>query len=115
VRLTSDFWVSALMRRVQQEGGFAAIIRRGATEAGAIFITLRSRTGELSLYGPAPQTDYEDAKPMDRLFAPLVLAGSQDDIDARLGREMRFDPDVWIVELEAEEAALSRLVEITKP
>lgn len=115
MRLTSDFWVSALMRRVQQEGGFAAIVRRGATEAGAIFLILRTRSGGLSLYGPAPQSDYGDAKPAERHFTPLTLAGMQDDIDKRLEREMQFDPDVWIVELEAEEEALSRLVEITTP
>lgn len=115
MRLTSDFWVSALMRRVQNEGGFAAVIRRGATEAGAVFLILRTRLGELSLYGPAPQADYGEARPSERLFTPLVRAGSQADIDAKLEREMRFDPDVWIVELEAEEDALGRLVEIRTP
>lgn len=115
MRLTSDFWVSALMRRLRGEGGFATIIKRGATEAGAVFLILRSRTGELDLYGPAPQTDYDQVRPSERLFALLVSAGSQDDIDARLDREMRFDPDVWIVELEADADTIARMIEITKP
>ena len=115
MRLTSDFWVSALTRRVQQEGGYAAVVRRGATEAGAIFLILRTRSGNLSLYGPAPQSDYDEAKPVERHFTSLVPSGLQLDIDTRLEREMRFDPDVWIVEIETEAEVLSRLVEITTP
>lgn len=115
MRVTSDFWVSALTRRLQNEGGFSAVIKRGATEAGAVFLILRSRTGELGLYGPAPQVDYDEARPSERLFAKLIEAASQDDIDAKLAREMRFDPDVWVVELEADEETLARLIEIRTP
>lgn len=115
MRVTSDFWVSALTRRVQNEGGFAAVIRRGATEAGAIFLVSRSRLGELSLFGPAPQADYDEARPSERLFVLLVKAGSQAEVDAKLEREMRFDPDIWIVELETGEEAIARLVEIRTP
>ena len=46
MRLTSDFWVSALMRRVFAEGGFAAVARRGASEAGAVFVVTRNRVGQ---------------------------------------------------------------------
>lgn len=115
MRLTSEFWVSALTRRLQNEGGFAAVVKRGATEAGAVFLILRPRAGNLSLFGPAPQTNYDEARPSERYFAPLVRSGSQEDIDAKLEREMRFDPDIWIVELETEEQALDRLIEIRTP
>ena len=43
MRLTTDFWVSALMRRVFAEGGFAAVAKRGASEAGAVFVVTRNR------------------------------------------------------------------------
>lgn len=115
MRLTSEFWISALTRRLLNEGGFAAVIKRGATEAGAVFFVVRARSGNLTLYGPAPQVDYDEAKPSERYFTPLVQAGSQGDIDATLERELRFDPDIWIVELEAEEEAVARLIEIRKP
>ncbi|MEP2580565.1 MAG: DUF1491 family protein, partial [Roseibium sp.] len=38
MRVTSEFFVSALVRRVFGEGGFAAVSRRGAPEAGAVFV-----------------------------------------------------------------------------
>jgi hypothetical protein len=115
MRVTSDLWVSALLRRVQSEGGFGAVVRRGATEAGAIFLTLRSRTGDIDLYGPAPQTGYDDARPTERHFTPLVNAGAQEDIDAKLERELRFDPDIWVVELEIGEERFAELIEIRTP
>lgn len=115
MRVTSDFWVSALLRRLQGEGGFGAVMRRGAAEAGAIFLISRSRMGELSLFGPAPQTGYDGARPSERYFVQLVSAGAQEDIDAKLEREMRFDPDIWVVELEIGEERLAELIEIRTP
>ena len=115
MRVTSDFWVSALIRRLQKQGGFAAVIRRGATDAGAIFLISRSRMGALSLFGPAPQADYTESRPAERMFTSLVAAGSQADIDARLERELRFDPDVWVVELEVEDSEIADLLEVRRP
>lgn len=101
MRLTSDFWVSALVRRVFAAGGFAAIARRGATEAGAIFIVDRSRLGLFTLYGPAAQASYgDDGRPRDRIFTRLLDGVEEPDVAKRLEREGRFDPDVWVVEIE---------------
>ena len=103
MRLKSSIWVSAYVRRCDIEGAFAAVRRRGAEEAGAIFIKLNRLDGTGTLYGPAPQTMFDEARPAGRLFT--ALAGAQApapeaDIEARLGKELKFDPDVWIVELE---------------
>jgi hypothetical protein len=100
MRLTTDFWVSALIRNVFRTGGFAAVMRRGATEAGAVFITVRNRLGQVTLYGPAAQASYDTAKPDERLFAILVSEGESEAIDQRLAKEARFDSDIWVVELE---------------
>lgn len=111
MRVTSDFWVSALVRRVFSAGDFAAVLRRGATEAGAVFVISRNRVGEVALFGPAPQTSYGEAKPDDRLFI-LISEGDQEAADKRMERELRFDPDVWLVELETSDLAeLIRIVE----
>jgi len=100
MRVTTDFWVSALLKRVFGDGGFAAIVKRGATEAGAIFVIVRDRMGRADLFGPAPQTSYDSAKPDERNFSRLETAAEADAIDARLAREARFDPDIWVVEIE---------------
>jgi hypothetical protein len=103
MRLKSGIWVSAYLRRCNVEGVFAAVRRRGAEEAGAIFIKIGRLDGTASLYGPAPQTAFDDARPADRFFT-AVLGGATPvtdaDVEARLVREIRYDPDVWIVEVE---------------
>jgi hypothetical protein len=100
MRVTSDFWVAALMRQVFGEGGFGAILVRGGDSAGAIFIVMRDRRGEATLYGPAPQSEYREAGPDERLFVELLRTVDPQVIETRLDKERRFDPDVWVVEIE---------------
>jgi len=103
MRLKSAIWVAAYLRRCNVEGVFAAVRRRGAEEAGAIFIKINRLDGTASLYGPAPQSAFDEARPSDRIFT-AVLGGTTPvpdaDIEARLTREIRYDPDVWIIEAE---------------
>lgn len=115
LRITSELWVSVLLRRAFASGGFAAVARRGATEAGAIFVIARSRLGELTLFGPAPQATYDEGRPAERLFAELLRTESGDEILSRLAREERFDPDFWVVEVELDDAALRELVTVRTP
>ncbi|MBI1205090.1 MAG: DUF1491 family protein [Rhodopseudomonas sp.] len=103
MRLKSGIWVAAYVRRCHIEGAFAVVRRRGAEEAGTIFIKVDRLDGTGMLYGPAPQTAFDEEQPADRLFT--VVLGRDGpvavvDIEARLQREIRFDPDIWIVESE---------------
>ena len=101
MRLKSAIWVSAWLRRVQVEGAFAAVRRRGAEEAGAIFVKLALLDGRAQLYGPAPQTAYDDTRPIERNFAAVFPdAVPEQTVEDKLMREVKFDPDIWIVEIE---------------
>ncbi len=102
MRLKSGIWVAAYIRRCHIEGAFAAVRRRGADEAGAIFVKIARLDGTAELYGPAPQTAFEEARPGDRAFTPCLSSqpAPEGDVEAYLAREIRFDPDVWIVEVE---------------
>ena len=101
-RLSSDFWVSAYLRRCGVELIPAMLRRRGSAEAGAILIKVDFLDGSAALYGPAPQTDVE-TKDEARSFARLHKAERMEtpDAEARLRREIDFDPDLWIVEVES--------------
>ena len=106
MRLKSGIWVAAYVRRCNSEGVFAAVRRRGADEAGAIFIKVNWLDGTAVLYGPAPQAAFEEARPSDRAFTASVGAkqpAPEAETEAALTREIRFDPDVWIVEVEDRE------------
>ncbi|MGH6994925.1 MAG: DUF1491 family protein [Stellaceae bacterium] len=103
MRLKSGIWVAAYLRRCQVEGAPAVVRRRGAEEAGAVFIIINRLDGTASLYGPAPQSVFDDTQPAERWFS-VMLGGAapvaEAAIEARLVREIDFDPDVWIVEVE---------------
>ena len=101
MRLRSDIWVSAYLRRCGTEGVSAVLRARGAAEAGAILVKVDRLDGTSDLYGPAPQSAFE-GKPEDRLFVKINETAPVDHAEAErlIGRERRFDPDLWIVEVE---------------
>lgn len=115
MRVTTDFWVAALLRRVFSAGGFGAVLRRGGDSAGAVFLIVRDRTGEAVLYGPAPQTGYDEAKPDDRLFVEVFRTTDGTEVTERLEREQKFDPDVWFIEIEPADPEVGDLFGIMKP
>lgn len=102
MRLKSGIWVAAYLRRCQVEGADAVLRRRGAEEAGAIFVKVSRLDGTADLYGPAPQSHFDDARPSERAFAPALKAqpAPDTDVEAYLARQLRYDPDLWIVEVE---------------
>ena len=99
-RLRTDFWVSAYLRRCGVEGAVAVLRRRGAAEAGAVMIKIDRLDGTATLLGPAPQS--EAAIDGERRFLPVHRDDTLDGAaaEARLAREIGFDPDLWIVEVE---------------
>ena len=99
-RLRSDFWVAAHLRRCGVEGVSAVQRRRGAPEAGAIFIKVDRLDGRADLYGPAPQALFQADDDGTRRFETLMSEALPPDVEARLAREIRFDPDLWIVEID---------------
>src|SRR4051812_338104 len=102
MRLKSHIWVAAYLRRCQVEGAAAVLRRRGAEEAGAIFIKVSRLDGTADLFGPAPQSAFDDARPSERAFSPALRDPpvAEADVESYLARQLRFDPDLWIVEIE---------------
>ena len=111
MRLKSGIFVSALVRRAFAAGDFAAVERKGADEAGAIFIRQRFRDGLETLYAPAPQSLFEDdAAAWTRLFEMRLERAESEAVEAILAREKKFDPDLWILEIEATD--ISQLIDV---
>jgi len=102
MHLRADIFVSAYLRRCGVEGAFAALRRRGSPEAGAIFVKVDCLDGRTALYGPAPQTELADRDGIDRLWMRLHKDEWIDpaDAEARITKEISFDPDLWLVEVE---------------
>jgi len=102
MRLKSAIWVAAYVRRCHVEGAYAVVRRRGAEEAGAIFVKIARLDGTADLFGPAPQTAFDHARPAERAFSAClkVQPAAEAEVEAYLARETRFDPDIWIIEVE---------------
>jgi hypothetical protein len=100
LRLRTDFWVSALRRRAEDAGAFVSIARRGADEAGAVFVVVDRGGESFDLYGPAPQAVFDDDHPRDRLFSLIAAQVSEEATRSRMEQELRFDPDLWQVDIE---------------
>ncbi len=100
MRLKTGLWVAAYLRRCRVEGVSAVVRRRGAEEAGAVFVRICRLDGTSDLFGPAPQAALAEGS--TRTFMPSFAAQPAPDeaVEAYLAREVKFDPDVWIVELD---------------
>ena len=99
MRLKSGIWVSAFLRRCMVEGLYGAVIRKGAEEAGAVYVIVNHLDGGCHLFGPAPGPSHDDAGER-RWVVELTPPASMRDVDNLLERKQRFDPDIWIVEVE---------------
>ena len=66
-----------------------------------MFVKVATMDGNAMLYVPAPQTVYDDSRPVDRYFVPVSAEPlPEQKVEDRLAKEIRFDPDAWIVETE---------------
>jgi len=98
-RLRSDILIAALLRRAQQAGASAVLRRRGAGEAGAIFITVDHLDGKIDLYAPAPPRP-DDEPDRERRFDIVMSAAAPGDVLSRMQREEKFASDLWWIEIE---------------
>ncbi len=101
MRLRSDIWVSAYIRRCIVENMSVYLRVRGSAEAGAIFVRLDLLNGQCVLFGPAPQSAIGDDGPA-RLFSPLHANATIDTAQAAelLSRQLQFDPDAWVIDVD---------------
>ena len=106
MRLRTEFWVKGYLRRCAIEGASAVVVRHGDDDAGAIFIKINRLDDTADVYGPAPQAafsgDPDEDAPFDRAFSPAMKTMPAPDAEAEayLARQIRFDPDLWIIETE---------------
>ena len=99
MRLTSSMWFAAFMRKEQQRGSFVAVVKSGSEQAGAIFVVHNHLDGVLDVYSPAPQSMMMERA--GRKFECVLKEVPQSKVDEYLEKQKKFDPDLWIVEVES--------------
>jgi hypothetical protein len=98
MRLKSELWVKAYLRRAAVAGAPGVVVRRGDTDAGIILIKIARLDGHCDLYGPAPAGFQSDDG--ERRWLRLGEHIPENTVDDRLAAEIKLDPDLWIVEIE---------------
>lgn len=93
--LSTDIWVSALIRRAELAGAFAVVARKGDPRAGAVLVKVIDRRDRSArLYSEATKGDGE------RVWMQPVASDAEAELDAYVERARRIDPDLWLVEID---------------
>ena len=92
-RLTAEFWVTAYLARLRLVDIPAFVVARGDATAGAVVVKLNRLDGTAAAF--ARSWDASGA----RIWTALA-EGADAEVEAALGRQRRFDPDLWIIEVE---------------
>ncbi len=93
-RLAAHIWVAAYLRRLQLEGIPAYVIARGDATAGAVLVKLARMDGTATAF-----TRGFDMESDARVWQELNT-GPEAEVDAAITRQRRFDPDLWVIEVE---------------
>lgn len=91
-RLATSMLVGALIRQAETEGGFAAVLAKGDADAGSILVVLMERGANARLYERLLQPDGN--------YAWGEAPAGSDAISDLVARRRRFDPDLWVLELD---------------
>jgi hypothetical protein len=92
-RLTAEFWVRAYLARLRLADIPAFVITRGDATAGAVVVKVNTLDGAARAFGRS--YDASGA----RVWVALA-EGPEADVDAALERQRRYDPDLWVIEVE---------------
>ena len=97
-RLKAGIFVRATIRRAEVAGAAAFVVRKGSEEAGAILLKISRLDGTSMVLSQARRGEGE-------LVWVKPLGDATDDAAAAkyFEKQIRFDPDLWIVEIEDRE------------
>jgi len=95
-RVKAGMWVQMALRMGNSDGRYGTIVRKGDPDAGGILVILR-HDKEVSVLSQMRTAEGEQA------WMRATGSGPVDDeaADAYIARQLKFDPDLWVIEFEA--------------
>lgn len=91
--LTTEFWVSAYLRRLSLADIPAFVTSKGDATAGAVLVKQAPLDGTATLF----QRSYD----LDGNRVWVTLAeGEERGVDEAVARQRSLDPDIWVIEVE---------------
>jgi hypothetical protein len=95
-RLKAGIFVRALIRRAEVAGAAAYVVRKGSEEAGAVLLKIARLDGTSLVLSQARRGGEGELV----WVKPLGDAASDEQARTYFDKQIKFDPDVWIVEIE---------------
>lgn len=96
-RLKAGIFVRALIRRAEVAGAYAFVLRKGAEEAGAVFLKVSCPDGRVTVLEQIRRGEG------DLAWMKPIGEADEERASAYFAKQIRFDPDIWIVEIEDRE------------
>ena len=96
-RIRAGIWVSMALRLADMAGRAGAVLRRGDPDSGGILCVLRERDGGLVVLSQVRDAEGRPAWMGGTGAATVDQAAA----DAYVERQVRRDPDLWVVEFDA--------------
>ena len=100
-RLKAGVFVRALIRRAEVAGAAAYVVRKGAEEAGAVLLKLTPLDGSCTVLSQARRGEGELV-----WVKPLGEKADEPAASAWFEKQIKYDPDLWIVEIEDREGRI---------
>ncbi len=97
-RLKAGIFVRAIIRRAQVAGASAYVMRHGVEESGAVFLKIARPDGTSMVLSQARRGEGDLV-----WMKPLGDTTDEDKARAYFEKQVKFDPDLWIVEIEDRE------------
>jgi hypothetical protein len=95
-RLTAKVWSSAYIRRCQVQAVPAMVARHGDDTAGMVLVKINSLGKGCAVYQPT--SDIDGKRNWLRATGQEMVAEA--DADAYIDRQVSYDPDLWVIEVE---------------
>lgn len=95
-RIKAGIWVSAAIRLGNVYNKPGMVLRKGDPDAGGVLAILRGRAGNVVL------TQFREAEgELAWLRGTGAEPVSEDATDEYVAKQLRYDPDLWVIEFEA--------------
>jgi hypothetical protein len=95
-RIAASVLASGLIRKAEGEGGFGAVLAKGDPTAGSILVILLEKGGNPRLFERLLQPDgrycWQEGGSQ--------RVENQREVPEFIARRRRFDPDLWVIELD---------------
>jgi hypothetical protein len=97
-KLNAGLWVGAVVRLAQSRGDFATIAKKGDETAGQVILVTRQRNDHVQVYSRTLNSRGDYSWTVAIASPPEELGK----VNEYLDRQRRYDPDLWIVDLDTD-------------